>query len=145
MKITNRNVTTFLVFLMSVFASSQIVQAEQLNQAIDKGKQEFIDSCSLCHGASAKGDGLFASMLTVETADLTKLSKNNDGFFPFREVYLIVDGRESIKQHGPRRMPIWGDRFKSTTWYTVNQDYAETLVSGKIFELLLYLESIQEK
>ena len=131
------------IFVLMVFTATTI-QAEELASAIAKGKQEFSDTCSLCHGEHAKGDGQFASMLTVETANLTLLSKNNDGVFPYKDVYLTIDGTDQIKQHGPRRMPIWGDRFKSTTWFTVSEDYADSLVRGKIFELMLYLESIQE-
>ena len=132
------------IFVLTIMTAIN-AHAEELDSAIVKGQQEFLDSCSLCHGDSAKGDGHFASMLTVETADLTRLSKNNGGAFPYKDVYLSIDGTDQIKQHGPRRMPIWGDRFKSTTWFTVSQDYADTLVRGKIFELMLFLESIQEK
>ena len=142
MKLLKWNCALFLIFISLFF---QTTQAEQANLAIENGELEFFESCSLCHGKKAKGDGLFSKMLTIETPDLTQLSRNNGGNFPYRDVYLIVDGRESITQHGPRQMPIWGDRFKSTTWYTVNQNYAETLVTGKIFEVLLYLDSIQEK
>ena len=130
------------VVLISIFPG---VNAQELEAAIEKGKLEFMENCFLCHGEQAKGDGPFATMLTVDTADLTILSKNNNGLFPYKNVYQTIDGTEQIKQHGPRRMPIWGDRFKSNTWYTVNKDYADTLVRGKIFELLLYLESIQEQ
>ena len=138
--------TTFVqLILLSILSSVfTFVNAQELDSAIANGKLEFSDNCSLCHGENAKGDGPFSKMLTIKTADLTKLSKNNKGTFPYRDVYLMVDGTDSIKQHGPRRMPIWGDRFKSTTWYTVSQEYADTLVRGKIFELMLYLESIQE-
>ena len=142
MKLIKWNSVLFLVLFSAIF---QIVQAEQTSLAVENGKLEFYESCSLCHGKKAKGDGLFSKMLTIETPDLTQLKRNNGGNFPYREVYLIVDGREPITQHGPRQMPIWGDRFKSTTWYTVNQNYAETLVTGKIFEVLLYLDSIQEE
>ncbi len=132
------NVLTISLVMLSA------AKAQELDSAIEKGKQEFMDSCFLCHGENAKGDGPFSTMLTIETADLTQLKKNNNGSFPYRDVYLTIDGTDQIKQHGPRRMPIWGDRFKSSTWATVSQDHADTLVRGKIFELMLYLESIQE-
>lgn len=142
MKLMKWNSALFLISFSAIF---QFAQAEQMDQAVENGELEFYESCSLCHGKNAKGDGIFSTMLTIETPDLTQLSRNNGGNFPYRDVYLIVDGRESITQHGARQMPIWGDRFKATTWYTVNQKYADTLVSGKIFEVLLYLDSIQEE
>ena len=132
-----------LLFGLSIFTSIS-AEPDKLSSAIENGKQEFIESCSLCHGESAKGDGVFSSMLTISTADLTKLKTNNNNVFPFKEIYLTIDGKDEIKQHGPRYMPIWGDRFKSNTWASVNQAYADTLVRGKIFELIIYLESIQE-
>ena len=145
MKTLTQAVDPILLFLLFMLAPIHILQAEEIESAEERGKVEFVDSCSLCHGEDAKGNGIFSSMLKVETPDLTQLSRNNGGVFPYREVYFIIDGRDTIKQHGPRHMPIWGDRFKSTTWFTVNQDYAETLVRGTIFELLLYLESIQQQ
>ena len=134
-----------LTIVILALAFLQVCVAEEELDAEAMGQIEFIDSCSLCHGVEAKGDGVFASMLTVETPDLTKLRQNNGGTFPYREVYLIIDGRDSIKQHGPRHMPIWGERFSSVTWFSVDEDYADTLVRGTIFELLLFLDSIQEQ
>ena len=124
---------------------SGVIHAEEMGNTISKGRETFITSCSLCHGDSATGDGMFASMLTVATSDLTQLSKNNNGVFPFKEVYLTIDGRDQIKQHGPRHMPIWGDHFHSSSWFSVSEEHADTLVRGKLFELMFYLESIQEK
>ena len=143
MGIKGTTLTLFNAIAISLCLLS-IASAQELDNAVAKGKQEFMDSCFLCHGENAKGDGPFSTMLTIETADLTQLKKNNNGSFPYRDVYLAIDGTDQIKQHGPRRMPIWGDRFKSSTWATVSQDHADTLVRGKIFELMLYLESIQE-
>ena len=57
---------------------------------------------------------------------------------------MIIDGRELVKSHGPRLMPIWGDRYTEESWYEVSPEHANTLVRGKIFELLLFLNSIQE-
>ena len=118
--------------------------ASEVNSAILKGKQEFIDSCSLCHGEDAKGHGVFSEMLIIPTADLTQLKSNNNGYFPYSSIYSIIDGRDQVKQHGPRYMPIWGNRFDTKSWADVSEEYAETVVRGKIFELLLYLDSIQE-
>ena len=140
------NIKSLLISLCAflVISTSSYGDSEELKDAIANGKQEFQDSCFLCHGDDGKGKGPFASMLVIKTADLTKLSKNNNGAFPFKEVYLSIDGRDQIKQHGPRQMPIWGDRFQATTWASVSTDHASTLVRGKIFELMLYIESIQE-
>jgi len=140
LSIAIKSFSSFLLFQILF----NIAIADELNIVEKNGKQGFIDSCSLCHGVDAKGEGRFSQMLLIPTADLTQLSKNNNGNFPYKDVYYIIDGRDAIKQHGSRSMPIWGNRFQSTTWFNVDKGNAETLVTGKIFELLLYLESIQE-
>jgi len=58
---------------------------------------------------------------------------------------LSIDGREMAKHHGTRLMPIWGDRYTSESWSEVSPEYAKTLVRGRIFELILYLYSIQDQ
>ena len=133
-----------LVLVITSLIMCSYASADEMDTAISSGKQEFIDSCSLCHGEDAKGQGIFSEMLIIPTADLTQLRSNNNGYFPYKSVYSIIDGRDNVKQHGPRYMPIWGNRFNTTTWADVNEEYSQTLVRGKIFELLLYLESIQD-
>ena len=134
----------FCSYLVISVLSKPVFAEGEIDKAIDKGRAEFLESCSLCHGENAKGHGVFSTMLTVETADLTTLKKNNHGIFPYRNVYLTIDGRDEIKQHGPRHMPIWGDRFQSNSWFSVSDQHADTLVRGKIFEIILFLDSIQE-
>lgn len=103
------------------------------------GKLEFETHCAVCHALGGKGDGPVAQYLTTKPADLTQISKRSGGQFPFWRVYRIIDGREPAKLHGTREMPIWGDRF----WKEAGEvDYR---VQGRIFELVHYLESIQEK
>ncbi len=144
MKFLNNTIPHWLFLICLASVTSTPTLADEMDTSISNGKQEYMDSCSLCHGENAKGHGVFAEMLIIPTADLTQLSKNNNGQFPYKQVYQIIDGRDQVAQHGPRYMPIWGDRFNTKSWADVNQEYAETLVRGKIFELLLYLESIQK-
>ncbi len=142
MKSASVKTVLFSIFLFNI--TSQFCFAEEPYDTEEQGKIRFTDNCALCHGSSAKGDGVFAKLLTIDTPDLTRLKKDNGGFFPYREVYLMVDGREEVLLHGPRYMPIWGDRFNSSTWSSVSEEHADTLVRGTIFELLIYLDSIQE-
>ncbi len=87
-------------------------------QDFDPGKNEYQSSCATCHGTDAKGNGPITPLLNVVPPDLTVLAKNNNGVFPFRTVYQVIDGRQPIKSgtkpikaHGPRDMPIWGNRY----------------------------------
>ncbi|MDW3095030.1 MAG: hypothetical protein R8G33_05075 [Gammaproteobacteria bacterium] len=111
---------------------------------VELGRQEFIDTCVICHGDDAKGKGLFSPHLANKPKDLTLIEMNNNGVFPFKRLYEIIDGRKDESMHGTRTMPIWGDKYSAESWLKVSTQHAETLARGKIFELLLYLESIQD-
>jgi mono/diheme cytochrome c family protein len=112
--------------------------------AVAMGKDEYQRTCSLCHGIDGKGHGVYAFELKVAPTDLTLIEKKNYGVFPFSKLYKIIDGRNEVKSHGARDMPVWGDRYNSESWLYTNAKNSETLVRGQIFELLLYLETIQK-
>jgi len=86
-----------------------MAQQEEVAKA---GRPVYEQYCAVCHGREGKGDGGAASVFTVEPADLTQLSKKNNGTFPFWQTYRVIDGREEIKGHGTRDMPIWGREFR---------------------------------
>ncbi len=126
---------------------SRKAEREILSEASDgirSGREEFLNTCAICHGAGAKGDGLFSRQLTKMPDDLTVIRKKNGGVFPFLKVYEIIDGREGAGIHGSRTMPIWGGRYSAESWFDVSAKHAETVARGKIFELILFLNSIQE-
>lgn len=117
--------------------------AETKNTLI-MGSEEYQKSCAICHGINAQGKSEYASVLKVAPVDLTQIKINNNGVFPFSMLYRIIDGREEISSHGSRVMPIWGDRYNTENWLNMSPRFSETFARGQIFELLLYLESIQE-
>jgi mono/diheme cytochrome c family protein len=106
------------------------------------GKPVYDRNCAVCHGREGKGDGGAASMLTVKPADLTQISQKNGGTFPFWRVYRVIDGREDVKGHGSREMPIWGEEFRMEAGTNMT---AQSQVRGRILELVYYLQSIQAK
>ena len=107
------------------------------------GSGEFQVSCAVCHGPDGRGDGSMAGYLTVKSGDLTRLARDNDGRFPFLEVFRMIDGRHEIAVHGTRAMPIWGDRYKVEAAVKYGPYDTETVVRGRILELVQYLEAIQ--
>lgn len=111
---------------------------------IQLGRNEFVKTCAVCHGDYGKGDGLFSPQLSLKPKDLTTIKEKNNGTFPFIMIYEIIDGRTGAGVHGSRTMPIWGDHFSAENWLNVSTKHAETLSRGKLLELLLYLNSIQE-
>ena len=87
------------------------------------GKMEYSSSCAACHGENGKGNGVLASVLKVPPADLTTLSRRNDGHFPLAAVIEIIDGRTLIAAHGTREMPIWGFDVRSRNRIPAIVDY----------------------
>jgi hypothetical protein len=75
------------------------------------GAQEFMQYCAQCHGIDGTGNGPVASELKRKPANLTLLSKNNNGVFPASEVHDFIVGTHSIPSHGTREMPVWGYAF----------------------------------
>lgn len=106
------------------------------------GRPSYEQHCAACHGGDGKGNGAIANLLTVKPTDLTQLTKKSGGTFPFWRTYEVIDGREEVKGHGSREMPIWGAEFRVDTG---SSPTAQSQVRGRIFELVYYLASIQEK
>ncbi len=144
MNVLNKVLISLKLILLLVIIFNCAANASEIDELVIEGEKEFQQRCALCHGEDAKGDGPYSFALVFKPADLTQLLIKNDGVFPFIEIYLVIDGREIVKSHGTRLMPIWGDRYSEETWSVVSPQYAKTLVRGRIFELLLYLYYIQE-
>jgi mono/diheme cytochrome c family protein len=123
-------------------------------QRADIGKVEYESSCAACHGADGKGMGPVADALKTKPADLTMLAKQNNGVFPFGRIYDVIDGREAVKSHGVRDMPIWGFRYSPAPIpgfgpgapYFVDPLYdREPVIRGRILAVIDYLYRIQAK
>ncbi len=132
--------TTKLLTLAAAFfaATTFAAQAED-----DAGKTEYMIACAICHGESAKGNGQFASLLSIEVPGLTGLAAANDGEFPFLKTLMIIDGRTGVRGHGGP-MPIWGDRYQSAAIEERGLMGAELYARGRLLSLVEYIESIQE-
>ena len=116
--------------------------AAQEMEIIVGGEIEYQNSCAVCHGVDGKGQGPMGSVLTVRPADLTVLSKKNSGTFPFWRTYRTIDGREEVRGHGTREMPLWGDRFRSQAGG--NDTGSRAQAAGRLLGLVFYLQHIQE-
>ena len=132
-------------------ASAMIVAATGVTTAVaadkvDLGKREYESNCIACHGKDLKG-GAYVDFLKVSPPDLTLLSKKNGGVFPLERVYAVIDGRQEVKAHGPRDMPIWGRDYQIKAGeHYVDMNYdPEAFVRGRIFALIDYLNRMQAK
>jgi mono/diheme cytochrome c family protein len=141
------NMGALLVALLGALAATDAAFAAD---RIDFGKREFLNKCAACHGESARGDGAVAGSLRVPPADLTTLSKRNGGVFPHDRVYSAIDGRESVKAHGTRDMPVWGNVLtaEGSGATKLNTDVPVAMdieVRARILSLIDYLSRIQTR
>ncbi len=109
------------------------------------GITEYELACMPCHGIDGRGDGPRAMELSKPPADLTRITKVNGGKFPLKIVAEIIDGRAAVAGHGPRDMPVWGDRYRVQADAGESAKTVERRARGQIAALVRYLESIQEK
>ena len=85
-------------------------QAQDPNVGL--GQRLFRAHCASCHGDDAQGKGWLSDYLTRKPADLTQIAKRNGGVFPADDVRATIDGRRDVALHGPRDMPVWGERYE---------------------------------
>jgi mono/diheme cytochrome c family protein len=116
----------------------------QAPQPPARGAEFYRTACAQCHGADGKGTGPVARLLTTQPSDLTTLARRNNGAFPFVRVGQIIDGREDIMAHGGREMPFWGQMFGFEAGDRYGSAMREAYVQGRVYELVLYLNSLQQ-
>jgi mono/diheme cytochrome c family protein len=135
-----------MIFGLTAAALATLPAAAQqpASQAVNVGATEYVGACAVCHGATGKGDGPIARYLNVVPADLTQLKQKNGGEFPFYKIFLMVDGRTLEGAHGTRAMPVWGHRFAAEAGDRYGPYGAETMIRGRIVEMVRHLETLQE-
>lgn len=84
-------------------------ESQESWQRFNAALADYQRYCQSCHGKEGRGDGSVAKWLKVPPPDLTQLSERHDGVFPAERAMRVVDGREEVKAHGRREMPIWGE------------------------------------
>jgi mono/diheme cytochrome c family protein len=138
-------VLVFAAMVMGINGAA--VAAGKEKAKVDLGKQEYLNSCAVCHGADGKAQTQVMDILKVAPPDLRQLSKKNGGVFPMARVYETIDGRLAVKSHGTRDMPMWGQRY-SVEAAPIHDDYpynAEVSARARILGLIDYLYRLQEK
>jgi hypothetical protein len=105
-------VCAFLFLAFSLIGGSMFSVAAQ---EIDKGREEFLRSCALCHGQDGSGLGPMASKLQMKPADLRSIAKRNRGVYSSDTVYEKIDGRKASNLHAQSAMPIWGCRHTASS------------------------------
>ncbi|HUV69676.1 MAG TPA: c-type cytochrome [Terracidiphilus sp.] len=103
------------------------------------GKQMYRSYCASCHGLNGKGNGPIAASLKTPPADLTELSRNNGGKYPWAHVTSVLEYGVKIPSHGTADMPVWGPVLGK-------MDQANSQEKAlRITNLSKYLETMQAK
>jgi mono/diheme cytochrome c family protein len=145
---TNAKTRTAVLLTAFLFLSGAAIRAQDTTKTIKKepipmtsgasGEEMFNTYCAVCHGKSGKGDGPAASEFKTLPANLTLLSKNNNGSFPEAYVAEVIrTGPRDAKAHGSKDMPVWGKLFES-----MGDDASVKL---RIHNLSNYIETLQAK
>ena len=133
-----------------IFAAIVLASVASASWSADKediGKREYDNNCIACHGVDGKG-GAYVDFLKTTPPDLTQLTKTNGGVFPLERVYGAIDGRQQVKSHGTREMPIWGRDYqiRAGEHYYGDVIYdSDAFVRGRILALVDYLNRLQAK
>jgi mono/diheme cytochrome c family protein len=132
-----------LWFVGAILMSSRLSAAGE--STIFPGEADYLNHCAACHGVSGQGDGVVAGFLAIPAADLTLLAKSNSGKFPRDRAIMIVDGRQQVRAHATRNMPVWGDLFKyEEDGSNSGNSVSDATVRKRIETLVDYLQSIQQ-
>ena len=128
-----------LALVLLVIGTPSRAETQDAQYVAAVGGVTYRSYCANCHGKEGKGDGPVSQYLKVDPTDLTLLAKNNKGEFPAERVHKSIDGREALRTHGSREMPIWGDALQRPG------PNPEEKVEKKIEALVGYIESLQKK
>lgn len=111
----------------------------------DLGRLEYEGHCAACHGLDGRGAGPYSVNLKLPVPDLTLLAARSSGIFPVERVRRVIDGREDIKGHGGRQMPIWGVRYgqQAREYFRGEVADPEAFAEQRVRALAEYLRSLQ--
>ena len=132
--------------LLGALSSQSLGQDQSEGSAVSStAEHDFRLYCSNCHGEGGRGDGPKTFGLSGPPPDLTRLSERNGGVFPRERLQAIIDGREILKNHGDREMPVWGVWFKMEAEEDLGgAEGDEGTVQRRITNLIDFLETLQE-
>jgi hypothetical protein len=74
--------------------------------------------------------------------DLTRIAKRQGGVYPEEQIRRIIDGRQPMRPHGTREMPVWGYEF-----YAQNESGPDALkrTDEMVRRLAEHVRSLQQQ
>ena len=133
MRLMQNRIASSCALILTLIVGGTIARADEVAQ----GRAIYLHYCATCHGINADGNGPVARALTTPPTNLRHLSDLYGNPLEEDKVARAIDGRAEVKAHGPRDMPVWGQRFSSESHGDERQ------VKARIAKLVAYLQSIQ--
>ncbi|MDE3121842.1 MAG: c-type cytochrome [Paracoccaceae bacterium] len=135
--------------LLSVAIGALVLTQPLASPAQDlmPGEHDFQAHCAICHGAGGRGDGMVGELFKTAPKDLTQLSRENGGAFPFQRVIQAIDGSTRVVAHGiGDPMPIWGDFLNSELHGEIGLAPADAkaIAQARIVALTYYIQTLQQ-
>lgn len=127
-------------WMIPVFLLIFAVPATCSADSISEGRKLYLRNCAACHGVNADGNGPAAPALTIKAPDLRTLSARYGNPLPQEQIARFIDGRADVVAHGPRDMPVWGEKVWEYPEGTGNPNQ----VTPRVAALIEYLQSIQK-
>lgn len=133
---------------LAIGLAAEVPAALALDADQAAAQQDFLELCSDCHGAGARGNGPMTKNLTKTPPDLTQMSKRAGGRFDEKAVFDWIIGLNMPTSHGTREMPIWGDWLMDEavddSASLEAADAAEKEVEGRVMALVKFLKTLQD-
>ncbi len=131
---------TLAILILAALTRIAAAQSGAWPTILREGAEEYAESCAACHGTDFKGSGELGQKLFKKPHDLTEIAKRNGGVFPFRRVFDVIAGDQTVEGHDTMHMPKYAERMKREDF---QPGYNPAHV--RILELTHYLESIQAR
>jgi hypothetical protein len=127
-------------FLFAALALTFSIGASSPRAGTDGGESLYAQYCSSCHGKDGRGGGSVTPYLKIKVPDLTLLKKNHKGIYPLDDVMAAIDGRRTVRGHGDRQMPVWGEVFHKEAEKDKYPELTSLLKARTIAEYVAHLQ-----
>ena len=134
-----RHATAVASAVAGIFCAATALLAARTRSSVTEGRVFYGRYCAACHGLAADGRGPVAVALRKTPSDLRRLGERYGMPLPRARIARFVDGRETVDAHGPREMPVWGERFGSLE----PEGSERTSIDRRIDAIIVYLGTIQ--
>src|SRR5271167_1267872 len=127
---------TFVLLLSGFLLAASTAAADE----VARGRVLYLRNCASCHGVKGDGQGPVAAQLKTHPADLRLLSTRYGNPLPQDQIARFIDGRADVVAHGPREMPVWGEKV----WEFPDGQGNQGQITPRVAALIAYLQSIQQ-